>query len=127
LKNQGQAATAATESPYQRQRRFSRHRLDVRIEVSAFREGATIAFWGRTSEVGVDGVGATLTGELALGEVVWIEFPVAVPPYFVKVRGIVRYTQGLHCGFEFLALTEQQRNTLLRACEVLEPASNLLI
>lgn len=112
--NQGPPANAA----HEQKRRYPRHNLDTRVQVSVFREGHTIVLWGRTSEIGVDGIGATLTGELTLGEVVSVELPVSVPPYLLKLRAIVRYTQGLHCGFEFLAVTQQQRNTLERICEI---------
>jgi hypothetical protein len=87
-----------------------------------FRDGTTVSLWGRTSELGQDGVGATLSGELKSGEVVAMEFPVPVPPYFLKVRAVVRYSEGLRCGFEFLIVTEEQREMLLRVCEVLATA-----
>jgi hypothetical protein len=87
--------------------------------MSVFRDGATISLWGRTSELGQDGVGATLSAELKVGEVVSMEFPIPVPPYFLRVRGIARYCEGLRCGFEFLIVTEEQRETLRRTCEVL--------
>ena len=105
---------------YERQRRFPRHHLDVRIQISVFRDGGSSTLWGRTSEVGEDGVGATLSGELRPGEVVSIEFPIPVAPHLIKVRGIVRYSQGLHCGFEFLALADAQRDALMRVCGMLE-------
>jgi len=35
------------------------------------------------------------------------------------VRAIVRYCDGLRCGFEFLIVTDDQRETLRRTCEVL--------
>lgn len=110
-----QARTSAQVQP----RRFPRHRLDARIQVSVFRDGITTALWGRTNELGQDGIGATLSGELKAGEVVSMEFPIPVPPYFLKVRAIVRYNHGLRCGFEFLIVTGEQRETLRRACEVL--------
>ena len=112
-------STQATEPDYARTRRFPRWRLDVRIQVSVFREGVTAGFWGRTNELGADGVGATLSGELAVGEVVAMEFPIPVSPHVMKVRAIVRYCQGLRCGFEFLVVTEEQRETLRLTCEVL--------
>jgi PilZ domain len=93
--------------------------MDVRIQASVFREGVTITLWGRTSELGQDGVGATLTGELKPGEVVSLEFPVPVAPFLIKLRAIARYSDGLHCGFEFLKVSEEQRRTLCRVCEVL--------
>lgn len=93
--------------------------MDVRIQLSVFRDGATTAIWGRTSEIGQDGVGATLTEELHVGEVVSMEFPIPVAPYQVKLRAIVRYANGLRCGFEFLVLSEDLRDTLRRACDLI--------
>jgi hypothetical protein len=112
----------ATATGYERMRRFPRHKLDTRIQISVFRDGDTVAMWGRTSELGQDGVGATLSGELKVGEVVSMDFAVPVPPYFLKVRAVVRYSQGLRCGFEFLIVTEEQRVMLSRVCEVLARA-----
>ncbi len=109
----------ATSPAYGRTRRFTRHRLDARIQLTVFRDGANNSLWGRTSELGQDGVGATLSAELQVGEVVSMEFPIPVSPYFMKVRGIARYCEGLRCGFEFLIVTEDQRETLRRTCEVL--------
>jgi hypothetical protein len=96
--------------------------MDVRIQLSVFRDGATVAIWGRTSEMGQDGVGATLTDVLHVGEVVSLEFPIPVAPYQVKVRAIVRYVNGLRCGFEFLVLNQELRETLRRACDLLGTA-----
>lgn len=118
MNNESQGTSAA----YNRTRRYSRHRLDARIQISVFRDGATTSLWGRTSELGQDGVGATLSAELKVGEVVSMEFPIPVPPYFMKVRAIARYCEGLRCGFEFLVVTEDQRETLRRTCEVLSSA-----
>ena len=114
--------SVGTSTAYGRNRRFPRHRLDARIQLTVFREGVTTSLWGRTSELGQDGVGATLSGELKVGEVVSLEFPIPVPPYFLKVRAIARYSEGLRCGFEFLIVTNEQRETLLRVCEVLSSA-----
>lgn len=96
--------------------------MDVRVDLSVFRKGSTIAIWGRTSEIGQDGLGATLTEALEVGEVVSMEFPIQVAPYRVKVRAIVRYANGLRCGFEFLVLSEDLRDTLRRACELISSA-----
>jgi len=118
LTNESLAASHA----YNRHRRFPRHGMDARIQLSVFRDGSTISLWGRTSELGQDGVGATLSAELKVGEVVSMEFPIPVPPYLMRVRAIARYCEGLRCGFEFLIVTEDQRQTLRRTCEVLTSA-----
>ncbi len=104
-------------------RRFSRYRFDVRVQVSVFREGHTTAYWGRTNELGQDGIGATLSGELQAGEVVSLEFPIPLPPHVMKVRAVVRYSDGLRCGFELLVVTEEQREILRQVCVVIANAS----
>lgn len=106
-----------------RQRRFSRHRFDTRIQVSVFRDGLTTTCWGRTNELGEDGVGATLSRELRAGEVVSLEFPVPLPSRVLKVRAVVRYSDGLRCGFEFLVVSEDQRLLLRQICVALANAS----
>ena len=118
MSNESQATSPA----YDRNRRYPRHHLDTRIQMSVFRDGTTISLWGRTNELGQDGVGATVSGELKIGEVVSMEFPIPVQPHFLKVRAIVRYSSGLRCGFEFLIVTDEQRETLRRVCEVLSSA-----
>ena len=105
------------------QRRFSRSRFDARIQVSVFREGVTTNFWGRTSELSLDGIGATLSGELQVGEVVSLEFPLPLPPHIIKVRAVVRYSDGLRCGLQFLVVTDEQRLLLREVCVVLANAS----
>jgi len=115
--------SASGSQTYAYVRRFERYRYDVRVQVSLFRDGQTTDLWGRTNELGMDGIGATLTGELKAGEVVSLEFPIPLAPLVMKVRAIVRYSQGLRCGFEFLIVTSQQRETMRQLCERLANAS----
>jgi hypothetical protein len=68
----------------------------------------------------LDGVGATLTGELEPGEVVTMELPLPLSPYPLKLRAVVRYRQGLRHGFEFLTMTHLDREALTRVCEMLQ-------
>jgi hypothetical protein len=100
-------------------RRFPRYTLDARMQVSMFQAGEHRSCWGRSTELGPDGIGATLTGELERGEIVSLEIPLPLSAYPLKVRGIVRYREGLHYGFEFLTLTASQRDNVLRVCEML--------
>jgi hypothetical protein len=100
-------------------RRYPRYSMDVRIHVNVFRHGEISYFWGRSTELGLDGIGATLTGNLEPGEVVSMEFPLPLSPYPLKLRAIVRYRIGLHYGFEFLTPTAEQRSSLERVCQLL--------
>jgi len=106
-----------------RMRRFCRYRFDVRVQASVFRDGLITTYWGRANELGQDGIGATLSGELQAGEVVSLEFPVPLEPHLMKLRAVVRYSDGLRCGFEFLVLNDEQKLTLRQVCVVLSNAS----
>lgn len=100
-------------------RRYPRYAIDVRLQVKMFQDGEFRSCWGRSVEMGQDGIGATLTGTLETGEIVTLEIPLPLTPYPIKVRAIVRYCQGLRYGFEFLTLNETQRDTIKRVCQYL--------
>ncbi len=104
-------------------RRFPRFTIDVRLQVKMFQDGEFRTCWGRSTEMGQDGIGATLTGTLETGEIVTLEIPLPLTPYPIKVRAIVRYCQGLRYGFEFLTLNETQRDTIRRVCQYLATKS----
>ena len=100
-------------------RRFPRYPFDVRVSVSVFRPDGLSHFWGRSTELGADGMGTTLTGELEPGEVVSMEFQLPLSASATKLRAIVRYRYGLHYGFEFLTVTQEQRHSIQRVIEML--------
>jgi hypothetical protein len=100
-------------------RRYPRFAVDVRVQVRMFQAGEFRNCWGRSTELGQDGIGATLTGDLEAGEIVSLEIPLPLNPYPLKVRAIVRYRQGLRYGFEFLTLGDAQREMIRRVCEML--------
>ena len=54
-------------------RRFPRFVIDVRLQVKMFQAGEFRQCWGRSTEMGQDGIGATLTGSLEPGEIVTLE------------------------------------------------------
>jgi len=104
-------------------RRYPRFAIDARMQVRMFQSGEFQTCWGHSTELGQDGIGATLTGELQAGEIVSLEIPLPLSPYPLKVRAIVRYRDGLRYGFEFLTLNATQRDMLRRVCEVLATKS----
>lgn len=113
------AAPSRIASKPQFTRRYPRFAIDVRLQVKMFQAGEFRTCWGRSTEMGQDGIGATLTGSLEPGEIVTLDIPLPLTPYPIKVRAIVRYRQGLRYGFEFLTLNDSQRDTVRRVCEYL--------
>jgi len=113
--NSGRNRNASPPGP----RRFARYPADIRVSIQVFRSGESLSLWGRSTELGEDGIGATLTEEVQPGEVVSMEFSLPVTAYPMKVRALVRYRMGLRHGFEFLAVSTQQKDMLHRVCELL--------
>jgi hypothetical protein len=113
------ALNKALPTPPGHVRRYPRFAIDTRLQVRMFQDGEFRSCWGRSTELGQDGIGATLTGDLETGEIVSLEIPLPLSAYPLKLRGIVRYRQGLRYGFEFLTLSESQRDTIRRVCEML--------
>ena len=54
-------------------RRYPRYPVDIRVAVKVFRPEAALELWGRSIELGQDGIGITLTGQLEPGEVATLE------------------------------------------------------
>jgi hypothetical protein len=100
-------------------RRFQRYPADIRVAVEVFRPGGSASLWGRSIELGEDGIGATLTGEVEPGEVVSMELSLPVASLPMRVRALARYRDGLRHGFEFLALNDEQHELLHRVCAML--------
>ncbi len=100
-------------------RRYTRYPADIRIDAQVFRPSGTISLWGRATEIGEDGIGGTLTEEVQPGEVVSMEITLPTNYQTMKFRALVRYRIGLRHGFEFLALTHEQREYLRQLCEML--------
>lgn len=113
-------SSSPSKSDVRVRRRFPRFPLDVRLSVQVLREGEKISMWGRSHELGLDGIGATLTAGIEPGEVVWLELSLPLASAPLRMRAIVRYRDGLRHGFEFLALSGDQRHAVGRVCEMLE-------
>jgi hypothetical protein len=106
--------------PASARRKFPRYPVDLRVSLQVLRAEGPVSLWGRSNELGGDGIGITLTGQLDPGEVVNLELtlPAAAAP--MKIRALVRYRDGLRHGFEFLALSTKQRDAVNQACESLQ-------
>lgn len=102
-----------------KQRRYPRYQLDIRVSVKVFRPEAQLEFWGRSIELGQDGIGITLTGQLEPGEVATLELTLPGSGTPLRLRALVRYRDGLRHGFEFLARDGAQHELILRTCELL--------
>jgi hypothetical protein len=113
----GAKAAVAKSSGFKR--RYPRYALDVRLKARMLQNGAYENCWGRSTELGQDGIGATLTGELQAGEIITLEIPLPLSTQPLNIRAIVRFRNGLRYGLEFLAVTSGQRQIIERVCDFL--------
>ncbi|HEY6349420.1 MAG TPA: PilZ domain-containing protein [Candidatus Angelobacter sp.] len=91
-------------------RRFGRSPIDLRLVV----KDKTATLHGRTKNLGEGGMGATIAGDIRLGELVEVQFQVPQAAEPLLIRAEVRYRQGFQYGFKFLQPTEEQLE-LIRA------------
>ena len=101
------------------QRQCRRYRLDGRVTITVFRSAGKFDFWGRISDVSQVGMGATVSGELEQGEFVQLRFSLSSSPHVLELRARVSHQRGYYSGFEFLVVTDAQREHIKVACEEL--------
>jgi len=78
--------------------------IDLRLVV----KDKTATLHGRSKNLGEGGMGATIAGDIPLGELVEVQFQVPLAAEPLVIRAEVRYRQGFQYGFKFLDPTEAQ-------------------
>src|ERR1700761_5323033 len=95
--------------PWTLPRAHSRFLLDLRLMVRAKE-----IQHGRTKDIAEGGLGATIPGEIEIGEIVELELQLNETAELLKIQAEVRYRRGFQYGFKFLHATEQQRELIRR-------------
>lgn len=93
-------------------RRFKRFGVDKRIRIFAGEREQSVLN-GRCNVLSEGGFGAVIAGRLVPSEIVTIEFELdEIEGLPFRLRAEVRYCQGFHHGFEFVAPTIDQKMAL---------------
>jgi hypothetical protein len=90
-------------------RQHGRFLIDQRLIVKA----KTILH-GRTKNLSEGGLGATVAGDIGLGDFVQLELQLPEIPEPLLFRAEVRYRQGFQYGFKFISPTEKQIDIIRR-------------
>jgi hypothetical protein len=93
-------------------RRFTRYRVEMRVKVVPRSEVNELE--GRAFNLSEGGMGAILTGEVPIGDVVNIQFVDAGVE--LRFAAIVRWHSARMYGFEFINLREQEKAVLRNYC-----------
>jgi len=91
---------------------FARYPINVPLDLIALRSGVPENLPGRCTDLSEAGVGAVVAGELAAGQQVAVELRLPNMGVPVRARALVRYQSQLHCGFEFVGLSVEQREMI---------------
>lgn len=76
---------------------------------------------GRTKDISESGIGATVAGEMDVGDMVELEFHLSGSLTLVKLSAQVKYRQGFQYGLHFVDITEAQQNAIRKATIHMEP------
>jgi len=71
---------------------------------------------GLCNQIGEGGLGAIISTELSVGEVVDLNLSVPSQAQAVSVRAVVRWRERLQHGFEFYAATSEQLAAIRTYC-----------
>ena len=104
-------------------RRYARCRAELPITATVLAQNGYKSFQGRCSEIAEAGLGAIISTELAVGEIVSLEISLPSPYQHLKLRSVLRRRKGLFHGFEFLELQPEQRDVILSFCPRTEAVS----
>lgn len=103
--------------PWTLPRAHPRYLLDLRIVVRAKE-----LLHGRTKDIAEGGLGATIAGDIHIGDIVELEFQLPEAHEPMKIRAEVRYRKGFQCGLKFLHATSEQRELIRKITLDLRPA-----
>lgn len=103
-------------------RRFARYRTEIPIIVRVLSQEGYVRVHGRCFEIAEAGLGAVITSELPAGEMVSLEFTIPNAPDPYVIRAVVRHRMGFLHGFEFINLLPEQRESIRKLCNKLQPA-----
>lgn len=91
-------------------RRHGRFLIDLRLIVKA-----KTTLHGRTRNLSEGGLGATVAGDIGLGEIVQLQFQLPELEEPLVFRAEVRYRQGFQYGFKFVNPSDNQVEIIRRA------------
>jgi TonB family protein len=86
-----------------------RFRVQAPLDVTVLRSGIPDTVPGRSVNLGEDGIGAFLAGELTPGEAVAVEVRLSPGANPVRARALVRHHNKLRYGMQFVGLSVDQQ------------------
>ena len=97
-------------------RRWTRHKIDVRLKVSFLAEGKDMAAFGRANSLSRGGIGAYIPCSIPLGETVSLELTFPYTSTEARMHAIIRSCEGFRYGLEFVKLSDSVQEMIVENC-----------
>jgi PilZ domain-containing protein len=97
-------------------RRWTRHRIDVRLKVSFLADGKDTAAFGRANSLSRGGLGAFIPCTIPVGETVSLELTFPYTSTEAKLHAIIRSCEGFRYGLEFVELNDRVQKMIVESC-----------
>jgi len=103
-------------------RRWSRHKIDIRLKVTLVEDGATDVVFGRGNSMSRGGMGAYIPRALPVGSRIDLELTFPYSTNEVRIKAVVRSGEGFRYGLEFIEVSSDVRETIVNSCNAADAA-----
>jgi PilZ domain len=97
-------------------RRWTRHKIDVRLKVSFLTDGKDTAAFGRANSLSRGGLGAFIPCTIPVGETVSLELTFPYTSTEAKLLAVIRSCEGFRYGLEFVELNDRVQKMIVASC-----------
>jgi hypothetical protein len=102
-------------------RRWNRHKIDIRLKITAqMADGTTDSLFGRGNTMSHGGLGAYIPASIPVGSAIGLELTFPYSTNEVKVKAVVRSNEGFRYGLEFLELPPDVKRVIVKSCTAAE-------
>ena len=97
-------------------RRWSRHKIDVRLKVSFPNAGKSDFAFGRANSLSRGGIGAYIPCSIPVGTAVRLELTFPYSSTEAKLDAISRTCEGFRYGLEFMRVSDDMQEMIVKNC-----------
>jgi PilZ domain len=109
------------DNPAHPQRRFPRHKVDIRVRVTLPKPADPPVTYGRGNELGQGGMAIFINADLKVGEMLEVELPVLASARPLKLKAEIRNRDGFRYGMQFMDTSPEEVRQLIQLCQLLDP------
>jgi hypothetical protein len=97
-------------------RRWTRHKIDVRLKVSFLHEGKNSSAFGRANSLSRGGIGAYIPCTIPVGTTLSLELTFPYAATEAKIEAVIRTCEGFRYGLEFTRVSDKVQEMIVKNC-----------